>query len=110
MGTLLLDPENFYVNAKGLPPNSDPTASAISADALIKQLASNNVVLSTLPTGTNAGDIFVDANINWSTGNSLTLSAYHDILFMSGSKVTSTGPGNLVLRADNTGTGQGTIL
>ena len=67
-------------------------------------------MLSTLPTGTNAGDIFVDANINWSTGNSLTLSAYHDILFMSGSKVTSTGPGNLVLRADNTGTGQGTIL
>ncbi|HEX7425998.1 MAG TPA: hypothetical protein VF328_03170, partial [Mycobacterium sp.] len=110
MGTLLLDPENYYVNANGLPPNSDPTASAISADALIRQLVSNNVVLSTLPSGTNAGDIFVDANISWSTGNSLTLSAYHDILFMSGSKVTSTGPGNLVLRADNTGTGQGTIV
>ena len=110
VGTLLLDPENYYVNANGLPPNSDPTASAISADALIKQLVSNNVVLSTLPSGTNAGDIFVDANISWSTGNSLTLSAYHDILFMSGSKVTSTGPGNLVLRADNTGTGQGTIV
>src|SRR6266700_2745515 len=30
VGTLLLDPENFYVNANGLPPNSDPTASAIS--------------------------------------------------------------------------------
>ena len=77
---------------------------------MIKQLVSNNVVLSTLPSGTNAGDIFVDANISWSTGNSLTLSAYHDILFMSGSKVTSTGPGNLVLRADNTGTGQGTVV
>ena len=110
VGTLLLDPENYYVNANGLPPKSDPTASAISADALIKQLVSNNVVLSTLPSGTNAGDIFVAANISWSTGNSLTLSAYHDILFMSGSKVTSTGPGNLVLRADNTGTGQGAIV
>jgi filamentous hemagglutinin family protein len=110
VGTLLLDPENYYVNANGLPPRSDPTASAISADALIKQLASNNVVLSTLPSGTNAGDIFVDANVSWSTSHSLTLSAYHDILFMSGSKVTSTGPGNLVLRADNTGRGQGTIL
>ena len=77
---------------------------------MIKQLVSNNVVLSTLPSGTNAGDIFVDANINWSTGNSLTLSAFHDILFMSGSKVASTGAGNLVLRADNTGTGQGTIV
>src|SRR5262245_1933414 len=110
VGTLLLDPENFYVNANGLPPKTDPTASAISADALVKQLASNNVVLSTLPTGTNAGDIFVDANVSWSTGNSLTLSAYHDILFMSGSKVTNTGSGNLVLRADNSGRGQGTIV
>jgi subtilisin family serine protease len=73
-------------------------------------LASNNVVLSTLQSGTNAGDIFVNANVSWSTVYSLTLSAYHDILFMSGSKVTSTGPGNLVLRADNTGTGQGTVV
>ena len=112
VGTLLLDPENYYVNANGLPPNSDPTASAISADALIRQLASNNVVLSTSPAGTNAGDIFVTSatNISWSTGNSLTLSAYHDILFTSGSNVTNTGAGNLVLRADNTGTGQGTVV
>src|SRR6266540_4638062 len=110
VGTLLLDPENYYINTNGLPPKSDPTASAISANALVNQLALNNVVLSTLPSGTNAGDIFVDAKINWSTGNSLTLSAYHDILFMSGTKVTSTGAGNLVLRADNTGTGQGTVV
>src|SRR5262244_1810337 len=110
VGTLLLDPENFYVNANGLPPNSDPTASAISADALVNQLASNNVVLSTLPSGTHAGDIFVDAHVSWSTGNSLTLSAFHDILFMSGTQVTNTGSGNLVLRADNTGRGQGTVI
>src|SRR5215468_3486467 len=117
VGTLLLDPENLYVNAKGLPPNSDPTASAISADALVNQLASNNVVLSTQPSGTHAGDIFFDANVSWGTNNngttnnnSLTLSAYHDILFMSGSKLTNTGAGNLALRADNTGTGQGTVV
>src|SRR5262249_18680423 len=102
---------------KGLPPNSDPTASAISADALVNQLASNNVVLSTQPSGTHAGDIFFDANVTWGTNNngttnnnSLTLSAYHDILFMSGSKLTNTGTGNLALRADNTGTGQGTVV
>src|SRR5262249_36410124 len=101
VGTLLLDPENLYVNAKGLPPNSDPTASAISADALVNQLASNNVVLSTQPSGTHAGDIFFDANVTWGTNNngttnnnSLTLSAFHDILFMSGSKLTNTGTGN----------------
>src|SRR5262252_7412286 len=117
VGTLLLDPENLYVNAKGLPPNSDPTASAISADALVNQLASNNVVLSTQPSGTHAGDIFVDAHVTWGTNpngttnnHSLTLSAFHDILFMSGSKLTNTGTGNLALRADNTGTGQGTVV
>src|SRR4029453_18937103 len=50
-------------------------------------------------------------NNNGATNNnSLALSAYHDILFMSGSKVTNTGTGNLVLRADNTGTGQGTVV
>src|SRR6266478_465920 len=97
VGTLLLDPENLYVNANGLPPNSDPTASAISADALVNQLASNNVVLSTQPSGTHAGDIFFDAHISWSTGNSLTLSAFHDLLFMSGTQVTNTGAGNLFL-------------
>ena len=117
MGTLLLDPENYYVNANGLPPKSDPTASAISANVLETQLASNNVVLSTSTSGTNAGDIVVDAHVSWGTNNngttnnnSLTLSAYHDILFMSGSNVTNTGAGNLVLRADNTGTGQGTVV
>src|SRR6516165_2508333 len=110
VGTLLLDPENLYVNANGRPPESDPTASAISADALVNQLTSNNVVLSTLPSGTHAGDIFVDAHVSWSTGNSLTLSAFHDILFMSGTQVTNTGSGNLVLRADNTGRGQGTVI
>src|SRR5215468_9539539 len=110
VGTLLLDPENFYVNANGLPPNSDPTASAISAAALVQQLASNNVVLSTQPSGTHAGDIFVDAHVSWSTGNSLTLSAFHDIEFISGTQVTNTGAGNLDLRADNTGTGQGTVV
>lgn len=117
VGTLLLDPENLYVNARGLPPNSDPTASAISAEALVNQLASNNVVLSTQPLGTHAGDIFFDANVRWGTNNngttnnnSLTLSAYHDILFMSGSKLTNTGTGDLALRADNTGTGQGIVV
>src|SRR5438132_1659411 len=101
VGTLLLDPENLYVNANGLPPRTDPTASAISANALVNQLASNNVVLSTQPSGTHAGDIFFDANVSWSTGNSLTLSAFHDILFMSGSKVTDqpalSGPGGMLV-------------
>jgi filamentous hemagglutinin family protein len=110
VGTLLLDPENYYVNASGLPPQSDPTASAISANALDIQLASNNVVLSTPPSGTNSGNIIVDAHVSWGSNNSLTLSAYHDILFTSGSHVMNTGAGNLVLRADNTGTGQGTVI
>ena len=117
MGTLLLDPENYYVNANGLPPiptrQPRPSRRTLSKH----RFSSNNVVLSTSPAGTNSGDIVVDAHVSWGTNNngttnnnSLTLSAYHDILFTSGSNVTNTGAGNLVLRADNTGTGQGTVV
>ena len=39
VGTLLLDPENYYINPRpAAPPPPDPTASAISASALVSQL------------------------------------------------------------------------
>ena len=49
------------------------------------------------------------AIVTWAAPTTLTLSAYHDISFLQGSKVANTGAGNLVLRADNTGTGSGTV-
>ena len=107
VGTLLLDPENYYINATGVAPEFDPTASAISASALVSQLNTSNVVISTSSTGTNAGDIFVKSNVAWTGNNSLTLSAHQDI--QVDATITNTGAGNLILRADNAGTGTGTV-
>ena len=107
VGTLLLDPENYYINAAGAPPPGDPTASAISASALVSQLNLSDVVIATSSTGSNAGDIRVNSNIAWTGNNSLTLSAHHDIQIDA--TITNTGAGNLILRADNAGTGTGTV-
>ena len=107
VGTLLLDPENYYINAAGAPPPGDPTASAISASALVSQLNLNNVVIATSSTGSNAGDIRVNSNIAWTGNNSLTLSAHHDIQIDA--TIANTGAGNLILRADSAGTGTGTV-
>jgi filamentous hemagglutinin family protein len=113
-GTLLLDPENYYVNATGIAPGGDPTASAISATALSTQLGSNNVVISTLTTGPNAGDIFVNAQVSWSSSNTLTLSAFRNVTIdgvgSPSGTILNTGAGNLIVRADNTGIGTGTIF
>jgi hypothetical protein len=41
------------------------------------------------------------SSISWSTGNTLTLSAYHDISFNESASISNSGAGNLILRADN---------
>ena len=110
-GTLLLDPENYYVNATGIAPGGDPTASAISATALSTQLGSNNVVISTLTTGPNAGDIFVNAQVSWSSSNTLTLSAFRNVTITALAAPADHlehGRRKLIVRADNTGIGTGT--
>ena len=114
MGTLLLDPENYYINATGLAPEYDPTASAIAAGFLSSQLATTNMVIATASTGNSAGDIFVQNSVIWASGNSLTLSAHGDINISSGVKIANgtegnPGTGNLYLRADSDGDGSGTV-
>jgi filamentous hemagglutinin family protein len=108
-GTLLLDPENLYINANGSPPPFDPTASAISASTLVGQLSSTNVVLSTQPSGANAGDILVQSSVAWASDYSLTLNAHRNIDISDAVTISNAGAGNLVLRADSTGTGTGTV-
>ena len=77
-------------------------------------LASTNLVIATdnslNPSG-QFGDIFVKASVSWSTNNSLTLSAYRDINISNGvsTQITNTASGDLVLRADSTGTGTGAV-
>ncbi|MFL6822763.1 MAG: S8 family serine peptidase, partial [Xanthobacteraceae bacterium] len=110
-GTLLLDPQDFFIRqfCEGPCQPNETTATIIQ-----NQLANQNVVITTNndPQLQGNGDITLDTNtqINWSNSNSLTLSAYHNIIFSEGSKVANTGAGNLILRADSTGTGSGTVL
>ena len=109
-GTLLLDPENYYINTNGTAPGVDSTASAISVSTLQSQLANGNVVIATLSTGSHLGDIEVQDSVSWTGANSLTLSAHHNIQIDHEVTITNIGGGNLNLRADSTGAGTGTVI
>ena len=68
----------------------------------------SNVTQQTSATGSGGnGDITVASGISWSTDATLTLSAYRNIAVNA--NITSTGGGGVVLRADNAGTGTGTV-
>ncbi len=95
-GTLLLDPEDIVIGTGG-------TMTVATLEGL---LANGNVVVAT-GAGTGDGDITVTDAVNWSNSNSLTLSAYRDIAVNA--NLTSTGGAAVTLRADNTGTGVGTV-
>lgn len=116
-GSLLLDPENVTIaangSAPGLPAAGDTTFdpgadnSVLAAGTLENALALGDVTVRTGSAGTQAGDITVAANLSWNTANTLTLSAFRDVDIDA--LVTSRSGGAIVLRADNTGTGAGTV-
>ena len=102
VGTLLLDPTDLTIDSN-------------AAGVIGGVLANANVVLLTNADGTTSGpgatspgngDIVVNSAINWSSGNSLTLSAYNSIIMNAG---LSASGGAVTLRADNSGTGSGTV-
>ncbi len=116
-GTILFDPgtvdiidQTSLANQSALNGPDTFTAQFISG-----QLASANVTIDTNnATGANgaAGDINLmsNAQISWSSGNSLTLNAAGNINFAAGASITGSGGGaGLVLRADSGGSGIGTV-
>jgi hypothetical protein len=109
-GTLLLDPADFYIRSSCDGPCGPSEMEASTVSSLLQ---SQNVVIATdnNPALNGNGDLFVQASINWSSNNSLTLNAYRDINIYDYSPVTitNTGGGSLVLRADSTGTGVGKV-
>jgi Subtilase family/The GLUG motif len=124
-GTLLLDPYNVFItssassdsvnNGTFTPTHND---SFLNATDLANALALSNVIVTTGGAGSpgnQTGDITVQrgVNVTWSGPTTLTLSAYHDINIEPGAVIqnqaNSFGSGALVLRADNSGTGFGTV-
>src|SRR6516165_6057609 len=103
-GTWLIDP-------------TDLTIDSVAAATISSNLATTSVTVTTNADGTTsgpgttspgAGDIIVLGSISWSSNNTLTLSAFHDIIFNESGHISNSGAGNLILRADNTGSGAGT--
>lgn len=74
-GAWLIDPTDFTITSGTVA----STASGIGATTLEANLANGAVTIQTASAGTEDGDIDVDAAVNWSSGNALTLSAAHDI-------------------------------
>jgi len=59
--------------------------------------------------GDGSGNLWTLDDNGSSGANTLTLSAFRNITVDNGATIASTGSGNLVLRADNTGTGTGSV-
>ena len=95
-GSWLLDPNDLTINS----------TLAATIDAALN--AGTNVTEQTTLSGTGGnGDIFVNSPISWATSASFTLSAYRNVNVDA--NIASTKGGTVTLRADNTGTGVGTV-
>jgi filamentous hemagglutinin family protein len=101
LGTALLDPGSVSIDANA-------GTGIITVASIESGLQSGNFIVST---GTGSGSIAVDSNVNltWANASTLTLSAFGSIDFQAGALISNTGSGNLILRADNTGTGIGAV-
>ncbi len=127
-GTLLLDPRNITI-VNGGPDNIDssgsldgiaiyeptppPGGSVLTVATLQAALANGDVYVTTgTVAGTGAGDINVNSSFSWSASNNLYLSAFRNISIANGVTIGYNGPGftQITLRADNTGTGVGTVI
>ena len=94
-GALLLDPDDFVVDAA-------------AAATIVANLATTPVTIMTSAAGTGGvGDITVNAPVNWTSTNSFTLSAFRNIQINA--NISNSGGAAVILRADNTGTGTGTV-
>ena len=128
VGTLLLDPSDILITPQRNSSNisyqrhllHQPVRPLFCPTDSSMPLEPSNVIVTTGRVGSpgsEIGDITLrnGAHVAWSTGNSLTLSAFHDIIFEPGSSISNgtnanPGAGNLILRADNSGIGSGTVV
>jgi len=118
-GTLLLDPENLIIQtagpttatSTGNPTNtytSSVDSSILTVANLQSALANANVVVQTGSTGNQSGNITVANSITWNNANTLVLSAYLNVIIKA--NISNAAGGSLIVNADNTRTGNGTIM
>jgi filamentous hemagglutinin family protein len=99
-GTWLIDPTDFII--------ADATSTRNKTGAEIAAyLASTNLEIKTLNSGTGNGDIFVNDSIIWNTPNKLTLTAYRHININA--PINADGGGSIKLRADSEGRSVGIV-
>ena len=82
-GTWLIDPTDFTIAAGG----AAPTNSGIGASTLSNNLTNNTIAIQTVIDGTGNGDIFVNADVTWSSANTLSLAADRNIDFAGGGRL-----------------------
>jgi filamentous hemagglutinin family protein len=100
-GALLLDPLNATIA-------TNPGSEVITVSSIESALATGNVVVTTVGTvGSEAGDITVAASLSWANANTLTLNSYRNIVVNA--NITNTGGAAVILRADDTGIGVGSV-
>ena len=89
-GTWLIDPTDFTISSG----SGSQTTSGMGATTLSNNLASNNISLTTdNSTGTDSGDINVNAAVSWSANTTLTLNAYNNINVNAAITATGTSAG-----------------
>ncbi len=98
MGQWLIDPTDYKIAASG---------GDIRGADLGNYLNTSNITLQTITSGSGNGDIFVNDTVYWTSLSKLTLNAYRNIVVNA--SINSAGGGSVLLRADNTGTGFGTV-
>ncbi|KTT05017.1 filamentous hemagglutinin, partial [Pseudomonas oryzihabitans] len=120
-GDWLLDPNDFTIYSDGFSTgdikDTDVTTALQSSNLTIKTGASTTCNAGLTCTGhSGSGDIILANGAligggNWTSGTTLTLSAYRNIELQGTANLDSgSATGNMVLRSDNTGTGTGTVI
>jgi filamentous hemagglutinin family protein len=107
-GNLLLESGDLTIKEPDdeVPGNGRSFLSSITLQAALA--GANVIVAATGATG--SGHVEVTSSFDWNAPSNLTLSAYNRVKVHHGVVITHTGDaGDLVLRADNTGTGTGTV-
>ncbi|MBD0687626.1 hypothetical protein CGA22_24275 [Pseudomonas sp. PSB18] len=101
-GTWLVDPTDFTIAAG----NTAQTSSGIGATTLANNLATTNVTLTTdNSSGSDSGDINVNAAVNWAANTTLTLNAYNNININAAITATGASAGLALNHGDSAATG-----